>query len=92
MCLLQSVRVLVTGKCLSLCYYFVCNLEWPEHFAVLMKAWVSKKLGSIYMYLKILIGMGVWLPGVGSSFNMAPRSEVEPTTSSDLYGICLKWL
>jgi hypothetical protein len=70
---------------------FCVNLEWPEHFAVLMKAWVSKKLGSIYIYLKILIGMAVWLTGVGSSFNMAPRSEVE-STSSDLYGICLKWL
>jgi hypothetical protein len=67
---------------------FCVNLEWPEDFAVLTKAWVSKKLGSIYIYLEILIGLGMWLPGVGSPFNVAPRSEVEPTRSSDLYGIC----
>jgi len=42
--------------------------------------------------LKNLIGIGLWLPGVGSSFNMAPHSEVEPTRSSDLYGICWKWM
>jgi len=65
---------------------FCVNLEWPKHFAVLRKAWVSKEFGSIY--LKILFGMGVWwLPGVGSPF-MASRSDVEPTRSSDLYGIC----
>lgn len=61
--------------CVTGLLLFCVNLEYPEHFAVLTKEWVSTKLGSIYIYLKILIGIGVWLPGVGLSFiwHLIPR-------------------
>jgi hypothetical protein len=49
----RKMFVTVLWCCVISVLLFCVNSEWPEHFAVLTKAWVSNKLGSIYIYLKI---------------------------------------
>jgi len=40
----RKMFVTVLGFCVISLLLFCVNLEWPERFAVLRKAWVSKNL------------------------------------------------